>query len=107
MGKLTDGILGPDLEDQAGETHTGITTMPIAVLQGDQARIREIRNKAASIEDLLLVDFCNAAQTSKSYDEYAEKLSKTPVSDLDYLGIALFGAAKKVTKLTGNLGLMP
>lgn len=106
VGRLVEGIIGPDLHDRSGERHLGITTIPIAVLKADGDRIRHIRAKAALSNHLILVDFSDVAQVCKHYDDYLEKLAATPSEDLKYLGIALFGDSKEVTRLTGNLALM-
>ncbi len=106
IGRLAQEIIGPDLHDRSGATHLGIVTIPIAILKADQLRIKQIRDEAAQADSLVLVDFCNVAQVSKTYDDYRARLSNTPVDKLHYLGIALFGNAKEVARLTGNLGLM-
>lgn len=109
VGRLVDGIIGPDLQDLSGERHVGITTIPIPILKADGERIKHIRAKAARVAEanrLILVDFSDVAQVCKHYDDYREKLAATPPKDLTYLGIALYGDAKEVTRLTGNLGLM-
>ena len=38
--------------------------------------------------------------------EFVEKMAQVPESSLQYLGIAVFGAKKKVNKLTGSLYLL-
>ena len=106
VGRVVEGIIGPDLIDRSGERHLGITTVPIAVLKADGERIRTIRAKAAESNRLILVDFSDVAQVCTHYDDYLEKLAATPSEDLNYLGIALFGDSKAVTRLTGNLGLL-
>lgn len=106
VGRFVEEMIGPDLQDRSGATHLGITKIPIAILRADHARIKQIRDEAALVENLILVDFCDVAQACKNYDEYRTRLSDTPEEDLKYLGVALFGNAKKVTKMTGNLGLL-
>ena len=56
--------------------------------------------------DLTVVDFSDLAQSCKTYDEFIEKMGCTPESDLRYFGVAIFGAKKKVNKLTGSLPLL-
>lgn len=108
LGKSIDGILGPDIYDASGNCHLGITTIPIPILKGTKDNIREIRIKATSVNfpDLLVVDFTDAAQTTKTYQDYTDKISKVMFEDLQYLGIAIYGNKQDVTKLTGNLPLM-
>ncbi len=106
IGRLVKDAIGPDLPDQSGEVHLGITSLPINVLRADEGKIKQIRDEAAQVDNLLLVDFSNVAQTCKNYNEYQTKLLNTRVEDLRYLGIALFGDSTRVARLTGNLGLL-
>lgn len=106
VGRLVEGIVGPDLNDRSGIRHVGITAMPIAVLAADSGQIKEIRERAADRAGILVVDFCDVAQVCKNYDDYRMKLQETPVENLKYLGVGLFGDAREVSKLTGNLGLL-
>ncbi|MEK4874065.1 DUF2000 domain-containing protein [Bacillus sp. FSL W8-0102] len=108
LGKEIEGIIGPTVKDGSGHPHVGITTTPIPILKGDSLKIKELRNKlyAEEFSDLFVVDFTNAAQTTKSYEEYIEKISTLSTNDLEYLGLALYGDKKKVNKLTGSMGLL-
>ncbi|MEJ2419021.1 MAG: DUF2000 domain-containing protein [Exilibacterium sp.] len=56
--------------------------------------------------ELTVIDLISATQTTKSYDEYSQQFASTPVEELEYLGIALYGSKKLVNKFTGNLGLL-
>jgi hypothetical protein len=108
LGKKIEGIIGPTVKDASGHSHIGITTTPIPILKGDSLKIKELRNKLYDEEfsELLVVDFSNAAQTTKNYEEYTGKISTFSANDLEYLGLALYGDKKKVNKLTGSMGLL-
>lgn len=108
LGKEIDGIIGPTVIDGSGHSHVGITTTPIPILKGDSIKIKELRNKLYSEEfsDLLIVDFSNAAQLTKNYEEYTQKIATFSANDLEYLGVALCGDKKKINKLTGSMGLL-
>ncbi|MGI8386961.1 DUF2000 domain-containing protein [Robertmurraya sp. P23] len=108
LGKKVEGIIGPTVKDGSGNLHTGITTTPIPILKGNSLIIKELRDKVYEDEffDLLVVDFSNAAQTTKNYDEYTQKIAAYSANDLEYLGLALYGDKKKVNKLTGSMGLL-
>jgi hypothetical protein len=99
-------LLGPDLRDGDGSLHVGITRIPVPILKGDAAIIKGIREKASASSDLFVVDITDAAQTTTTYDAYETKLQSATGQDLCYLGIALFGPKKAVSRLTGNLGLL-
>ena len=56
--------------------------------------------------DLTVVDFSDLAQGCKTYEEFIEKMSGVPESELQYFGVAICGEKKKVNKLTGSLPLL-
>lgn len=108
LGKKVDGIIGPSVTDGSGRVHEGITTTPIPILKGDTQKIKDLREQLYEDEckDLLVIDFSNAAQTTKNYEEYTKKISTFSKGDLAYLGIAIYGNKKEVNKLTGSIGLL-
>jgi hypothetical protein len=55
---------------------------------------------------LTVVDFSDLAQGCKTYEEFIEKMGQVPESTLQYFGIAICGAKKKVNKLTGSMPLL-
>ncbi len=81
-------------------------------LKGIRSRIREvykeIREKLyqPNFQDLTVVDFFDLAQGCKTYDEFIEKMGHVPESRLQYFGLAICGAKKKVNKLTGSMPLL-
>lgn len=108
IGKKVERIIGPDVVDGSGQIHTGITTIPLPILKSTQEDLQELKQKVFTekFQDLLVVDFSNAAQTTKTYEEYSKKIATYTSEDLNYLGIALYGDRKKINKLTGNLSLL-
>ncbi len=105
LGRELGGIVGPSVVDGSGESHLGITTVPIPILRAGEEEIRAIRAKAGEA-DLLVVDFTDAAQTSKTYEQYTRKMAAVASEDLRYLGVALYGDRKAVNSLTGSLPLL-
>lgn len=107
LGKAIDGIVGPAVVDGDGSVHAGITTIPIPILKSTGATLKEFRNTISThYPDLFLVDFSNAAQTTKNYGDYMKKIATFTHADLEYLGIAIYGDKKSVNKLTGSLPLL-
>lgn len=106
LGRRVESIVGPNVVDGSGQAHAGIIEIPISILKADVAAIKDIRLRAAGMESLLVAGFTNIAQTSKTYDEYTQRISRVPSDDLKYLGIALYGDKKLVNKLTGSLPLL-
>lgn len=56
--------------------------------------------------DLTVVDFSNLARGCKTYDEFIEKMKDVSEMELNYYGVAICGAKKKVNKLTGSMALL-
>nr|WP_255258869.1 DUF2000 family protein [Bacillus cereus] len=57
-------------------------------------------------QDVFIVGFSNAAQNTKNYNDYTQKIAIFTSNDFDYLGIALYGGKKKINKLTGSMELL-
>ncbi len=106
LGKLVDGILGHDIQDKSGENHIGITNTVLPILKSDKENLTVLCEKAKTMEGVVVVDFSDVAQRTKTYEDYATQLSETAANDLRYLGIALFGDKKSINALTGSLPLL-
>lgn len=108
LRKMLPELVGADVLDRSGKPHLGIIEFPVPVLRGSSEVIRGIREKLyrPEFQELTAVDFSNLAQGCKTYDEFTEKMGHVPGNALQYLGIAICGAKKKVNKLTGNLPLL-
>lgn len=108
LGGKMKHVVGPDVVDASGFSHPGITTLPIPALSASAEAIRELRERlyADDCKQVSVVDFSWTAQSCKSYREYAEKLSSVRSSELQYLGLALYGPKSKVSRLTGSLALL-
>jgi len=70
--------------------------------------IKTIREKLYEPEfsDLTVVEFSDLAQRCKTYNEFIEKMKGVYEKELNYFGIAICGAKKKVNKLTGSMALL-
>lgn len=108
LGAKIEGIIGSDIYDLSGRIHVGITTVPIPILKASREQIREIREKLyeENPADIFVVDFSDVAQITKNYEDYSQKISQSQTEELSYLGIAILGNKKKVSKLTGNMPLL-
>ncbi|WP_239334267.1 DUF2000 domain-containing protein [Frankia sp. CiP3] len=105
VGRMVDGILGDDSKDANGLTHKAITRIPVPILKSDAEGLKEIFLRASASDGVFVVDFTTTAQTSRTYDEYEERLAQTATADLPYIGVALSGPKKDVNKLVGSLPL--
>lgn len=108
MGKLLPEMAGPDVIDKSGKPHLGIIAVPIPILKGDKEIVCMIREKLYQTEysEVVAVDFFDAAQCCNHYDEFIEKMAGIEESELNYMGVALFGPKKLVNKLTGSMPLL-
>lgn len=107
LGKLSPDMVGQDIVDNDGDTHSGITTFALPVLKASAADLMKIRN---SVKDndagLKVVDVTRDTQATLSYREYLAAVRETSTGELVYYGIALFGETKTVNSHTGSLPLM-
>lgn len=108
LGKKLPEVVGQDVRDQSGKVHPGIIEFPVPILKGSPEELRQIREALCQPEfrDLTVVDFSDLAQGCKCYDEFVQKMEEAPESELQYLGIAICGAKKKVGRLTGRMPLL-
>jgi hypothetical protein len=106
LGSRLAALIGPDVLDGSGQIHPGITTLPFPILKARADQIKAIRLRAGEMESLFVVDFTDAAQTSKEYHDYTAKLAALTSEELQYLGLALYGKREAVSKLTGSLPLL-
>lgn len=108
LGKKMPEVVGADVYDRTGNRHLGIIEFPVPILKGNADMIKTIREKLyeQDFPDLTVVDFTDLAQGCKTYDEFIEKMKEVPEIDLNYFGIAICGAKKKVNQLTGSMALL-
>lgn len=108
LGKRMPDVVGVDVTDESGKVHLGIIEFPVPILRGTSEMIKELREKLyqPDFQDLTVVDFSDLAQGCKTYDEFIMKIGQAPESSLQYFGLAICGAKKKVNKLTGSMPLL-
>ena len=108
LGKKMPEVVGADVTDKTGNKHLGIIEFPVPILKGTVESMKAIREKLYEPDfyDLTVVDFSDLAQSCKTYDEFIRKMKDVSEVDLNYFGIAICGAKKKINKLTGNTPLL-
>lgn len=108
LGKAIPEVVGADVRDESGHTHLGIIEFPVPILRGSPESIKALRENLyePDFQALTVVDFSDLAQSCKTYDEFIGRMAQVPESTLQYFGVAVCGAKKKVNKLTGSLPLL-
>lgn len=108
LGKAMPKVVGADVRDESGHTHLGIIEFPVPILRGSPESIKALREKLyePDFQELTVADFSDLAQSCKTYDEFIGRMVQVPESTLQYFGVAVCGAKKKVNKLTGSLPLL-
>ena len=108
LGQKVPQIVGADIIDKTGRNHLGLITFPVPILKANAEALKMLREKLYSedFSDLTAADFSDLAQSCKTYSEFVEKMKSAREEDLSYLGLAIYGAKKKVNKLTGSLPLL-
>ncbi len=105
-GKLHPEIVGYPLEDNQGHKRQAITQVAIPVLKGASS-LNSIREALKAHEtEVTVIDITSDTSSTRTYDEYAERIKSTPVHELRYYALLIYGNKKVVNKYTGSLGLL-
>ncbi len=108
LGQKLPEVVGADVSDQSGHVHLGIIEFPVPILKAGPEAIKALRERLyqPEFQDVTAVDFSDLAQSCKSYDEFIGKMARAEETELQYFGVALCGAKKKINKLTGSMPLL-
>jgi hypothetical protein len=71
-----------------------------------RAEVAAARARAASSEDVLLVDMPAVAQAHRVYDHYLAELAGTDPEDLSVCAFSVIGPRNRVDKITRKLALL-
>jgi hypothetical protein len=105
LGRLFPQIVGPDVVDASGTTHPGISTRPLPILKTSAERLAELAGKARTDPRVTIIDLTQAAQQTRTYAEYSQRLAGLPTEEQRVIGVALHGPHATLTSLTGDLPL--
>lgn len=107
LGNHINGLIGPDILDGRGNTHKGITAIPIPILCADKGTLKDIYTQSLGLnKDLTAIGFTTQAQGCNSYDAYISLMEKSDPETLEYLGLCVYGPRKIVSRLSGQLKLL-
>jgi hypothetical protein len=105
LGTVLPNELGPVQVDADGIKHGGIINIPIPILATTSDIVKLITDKAKALDRIIVYDMSEAAQSSKTQEEYRQKIENTKNVDMRYWAVALYGDKKDINKLCGNLPL--
>ena len=103
LGARVPELLGEDYEDGGGARHPGLITTGLPVLRAPAAELAALRARAVEAE-VGVVGFPICGQTTTDYEAFRALVAETEAPE--YLGLAFYGPAKTLRRLTGNLGLL-
>ncbi len=103
LGAKVPGIQGPEPVDASGVAHAGLFLAKLPILKAPAGTISEIRRMALTKPDVFVADYPLPAQVSRTDEEYRRAIARIDGKSLHYLGVALYGEARKVIRLIGTL----
>jgi hypothetical protein len=98
-------LVGEPLVDASGFRHPGLIPIGIPVLTGSQKELFDIRQKGLSA-GCDVIDFPVEGQQTKNYQFFQEAVAAIEPEALNYVGVALVGQKKVISKIVGELTLL-
>ena len=105
LGATVEGLAGPDLVDADGDVHPGLFEKGLPVLGAERDRLPELRARALGV-GVGVIDIPAVGQQTNDYDDVRAHVRRTATADLEYLGLALHGSRRAVSRVTGTLPLL-
>ncbi len=105
VGQRHPGLVGAALVDGSGQSHPGLIPIGITVLAASQQELSLIQSKGrAAACDIVI--FPVPGQQSTDYVAFRAAVAGLPESALQYIGLALVGDRKPISKIVASLGLL-
>jgi hypothetical protein len=105
IGQRHPGLVGAPLVDASGHVHPGLIPIGITVLAASQEELSSVRAKGIAAQ-CDIVDFPAQGQETTNYTAFSDVVATVPGDALRYVGVALIGARKPISKVVANLGLL-
>jgi len=106
IGQRHPELVGEVLIDASGEQHPGLIPIGISVLSASTDELTALRQRAVQTQEIEdIVDFPVQGQQTKNYAEFINAVAQTPLDALSYVGIALIGKKKTISKLVAKKNL--
>lgn len=91
-------VLGEPYRDGSGRPYCRLFNQPVVVFQAPSARLRRLIVDAHDADVTLSVFSAGMSRTANDADNRST-IADVPTPELDLLGLAMFGARHRVTKL--------
>lgn len=105
IGARHPALVGSPLIDASGFEHPGLIPIGIAVLSAPQAELNALRLKGFDA-GCDVVDFPLQGQQTTDYQAFKDVVRDVSSDDLRYVGVALVGEKKPISKIVVKLGLL-
>lgn len=105
VGQRHPALVGAPLIDASGGMHPGLIPIGIAVLACDQEEMSTIRGKGL-MAGCDVVGFPVQGQQTTHYDAFCAAVAEIPTEQLQYVGVALIGKRKSISKIVAHLALL-
>lgn len=105
IGQRHPDLVGAPLVDALGQDMPGLIPIGISVLAADQDELRVLAG-AGDAAGFDVLRFPVQGQQTKNYAEFLAAVAQAERSQLHYVGIALVGDRKPISKLVGKLALL-
>jgi hypothetical protein len=105
IGQRHPGLVGAPLIDASGHAHPGLIPIGITVLAASREELSSVRARGLAAE-CDIVDFPVQGQETTHYREFSDVVATVSSDDLRYVGVALIGERKPISKVVANLSLL-
>lgn len=107
LGNHVSGLIGPDVADADGHLHKGVTAVPIPILATNSETLKNMSQSVLNDhKELMAIGFSKTAQQCNSYELYIKQVAKLSSSDLEYLGLCIYGPKQRINQLCGQMKLL-
>lgn len=105
IGQRHPILVGEPLVDMSGFSHPGLIPMGITVLAATQEELSTIRHRGLESE-CDVVDFPMEGQQTTDYQAFRQAVVALEPESLRYVGVALVGQKKEISRIIGHLKLL-
>jgi len=105
IGQRHPGLVGEPLIDASDHMHPGLIPIGIPVLAASQEELSSLRSQAITI-GCDIVDFPVQGQQTTNYAAFRDAVAAVHTVHLSYVGVALIGAKKPISKAVAHLELL-